>query len=173
MSKFQVVWPLIQVTHKNRKQKVYIDGHLTEELQLEAGVPQGSILGPLLYVLFTCDLPEAIHDPEAHPHPSQGPQAQYHLHCQQCGGLCCYADDSTYTKSNTDPVELKKEIDSAFTKISDYMAKNKLVLNGDKTHLMVMSSFKKHKKHGDYGITLNTGNEIIEPSQNEKLLVAF
>ena len=138
-----------------------------------AEVHHGSILGPLLFILFTCDLPEAIHDPEAHPHHSEDSQAQYHLHCQKCGGLCCYADDSTYTKSNTDPAELKKEIDSAFIKISDYMAKNKLVLNGDKTHVMIMSSAKNHKRHGDYGITLNTGSKIIEPSQNEKLLGAF
>ena len=68
---------------------------------------------------------------------------------------------------------LKEEIDSAFTKISDYMAKNKLILNGDKTHLMVMASSKNHKRHGDYGITLNTGNEVIEPSEHEKLLGAY
>ena len=57
--------------------------------------------------------------------------------------------------------------------ISDYMANNKLVLNSDKTHLLVMASARNHKTHINYGITLNTGSEIIEPQDNEKLLGGF
>ena len=50
------------------------------------------------------------------------------------------------------------------------MSKNKLVLNSDKTHLMIMTSARNHKSHGNYGITLDTGTEIIEPGNEEKLL---
>ena len=53
------------------------------------------------------------------------------------------------------------------------MANNKLVLNGDKTHLLIMASEKNHRRHGNYGITLNTGTKIIEPQENEKLLGGF
>ena len=53
------------------------------------------------------------------------------------------------------------------------MVKNKLVLNSDKTHLMIMASAKNHKTHGNYGITLDTGSEIIEPRDSEKLLGGF
>ena len=98
---------------------------------------------------------------------------QYHYHCQHCGGLCCYADDSTYTKSDKDPVALKVKIDESYQMISDYMANNKLVLNSDKTHLLVMASARNHKTHRNYGITLNTGAEIIKPQDNEKLLGGF
>ena len=50
------------------------------------------------------------------------------------------------------------------------MAKNKLVLNSDKTHLLVLSTSSKHTKHGDFGITLDTGEDIIEPITHYKLL---
>ena len=42
------------------------------------------------------------------------------------------------------------------------MACNKLVLNDDKTHLLVMAPKQLRKNHGNFGITLNTGTEIIE-----------
>ena len=45
-----------------RTQCVSIEGSLSQLLAVDAGVPQGSILGPLFYTLFTNELPEVIHD---------------------------------------------------------------------------------------------------------------
>ena len=158
----------------NRSQSVLIDGHLSEPLPVEAGVPQGSILGPLLYLLFTNDLPEVIH--EHHPGPNDqehGPQAKHNIHCKECGGMCLFADDSTYTKSSKDPTQLKAEIDMKYQDIANYMSRNKLVLNTEKTHLLVMASRAGHRAHQNYDITLNTGTEIIKPVECEKLLGAI
>ena len=52
------------------------------------------------------------------------------------------------------------------------MNSNKLFLNSDKTHLLVLTSSSAHSRHGNYGITLNTGTEIIQPSEEERLLGA-
>ena len=52
------------------------------------------------------------------------------------------------------------------------MANNRLKLNSDKTHLLIMTSKIQHKKYQDFGITLDTGQEFITPVQNEKLLGA-
>ena len=156
---------------RNRTQSVSIEGKLSEPLPLECGVPQGSILGPLLYLLHTNDLPEAVHEHHLHQDIHQD-HHHYNLHCKSCGGLCLYADDSTVTVSNKNVEELNADIDERYKVIASYMANNKLVLNSDKTHLMVMTSAKKHNTHQDFGIFLDTGTEIILPQSEEKLLGA-
>ena len=156
-----------------RSQKVLIDGHLSSSKPVMVGVPQGSILAPLLYLVYTNDLTEAVHDHCDPPSIQQQGELNFRSGCKICGSICLYADDSTYTISQNDPVLLKATMDAKYQNITQYMAKNKLILNTNKTHLLVMASKRQHKIHGDFGISLNTGNEIIQPTCNEKLLGAI
>ena len=80
------------------------------------------------------------------------------------------ADDSTFTISRKDPAELDTLIDIKYKEIAEYMNTNKLVLNTDKTHLLVMATPHQHNQHQNFGITLNTGAEIFDPIYSEKLL---
>ena len=63
-----------------RYQSVSVDGCLSPPLPVQCGVPQGSILGPLFYVLFTGDIPDLVHD---HPVDYLVPQS----HCPDCGSM--------------------------------------------------------------------------------------
>ena len=159
---------------EKRTQCVYVEGHLSDPLYVECGVPQGSILGPLLYLVYTNDLPEAIHEQHLIEEPAQDiiDQHSYNTKCKLCGVICLYADDSTFTISNTDVEELNNSINQKYKVISEYMTNNKLILNSDKTHLMIMTSAKKHSLHQDFGIFLDTGTEIIHPQSEERLLGA-
>ena len=47
--------------------------------------------------------------------------------------MCLYSNDSTFSLSAEDPAELKEAIDTKYLNIVDYMSKNRLVLNTDKT----------------------------------------
>ena len=150
-----------------RTQAVYIDGSLSSFLAVDVGVPQGSILGPLCYVLFTNELPQSVLDTSTHVHWS-------HLttHCAECGGLCCFADDSTYSVSSQDQDTLAQKLNDRYNVMADYMNNNRLKLNDDKTHLLIMTTSQKQRILNLY-IEINTPTEDIKPIKSEKLLGIF
>ena len=158
----------------DRQQTVCIDGTCSPLLSLEAGVPQGSIIGPILYIIFTNDLPETVHEHSQEPHPPEchqdSPQHSFNLHCPACGSLCCFADDSSYSYSSTSAEEISATLAYKYETISEYMKCHKLKLNGDKTHVMLLMSDAARRAQPDLSINLDTGLEIIPPSTSDKLL---
>ena len=155
----------------DRKQTVCIDGTCSRLLSLSVGVPQGSIIGPLMYTIFTNDLPECVHcHPPTHPQVHHDVQQPYNVDCQKCGRICCFADDSSYSFSNASAPHISETLSNKYSIISDYMASHELKLNSEKTHLLLIQSDAARRANPSFKVELNTGSELIQPSKSEKLL---
>ena len=144
-----------------RQQSVFVDGCLSPPKDIVCGVPQGSILGPLMYILYTNDIPDLAHN---HTVTSSLP-APY---CHGCGGTVCYVDDTTYSLAEKDPVALSSGLTEQYQVVSKYMAANKLVINPDKTHLLVLGSRAMSERRNL--VSLQADGHVITPSKQEKLL---
>ena len=70
--------------------------------------------------------------------------------------------------SGSDPVQLSSKLSEQYKNLAEYMGDNRLVINDDKTHLLVMGS-KKHAEDRER-VSINTGTVVVTPLESEKLL---
>ena len=164
-----IQWTWSYLTH--RSQGVYIEGAMSRLLPLEAGVPQGSILGPIYYTIFTNELPQVVHEHDCPLHDDQAASI-FTIQCEECGGLCCYADDSTYTVMGQDPVALSEKLTRKYKVMADFLTDNKLKVNDEKTHLLVLTSRQKRRFVDTNSVVIETPTAAISPSTVEQLLGA-
>ena len=115
-----------------RSQCVLIEGCLSKLLPVNVGVPQGSILGPLFYTLFTNELPEVIHEQLQQQEQGELDWPAYHMGDEKNGSICCYADDTTLTCIDPDPASLTAKLTDKYKLIAQFMVNNRLKLNDDK-----------------------------------------
>ena len=105
-----------------RQQYVELDGVSSSFSQLSTGVPQGSILGPLLFLIYMNDIPNA------------STFFKYVL----------YTDDTTLFSTINISAEATHEIDNHISKVCDWLAVNKLSLNVKKTKYIVFHAINKN-----------------------------
>ena len=79
-----------------------------------------------------------------------------------------YVDDATYSYASDDPRELSDMLNIKYKCIAEYMAANKLVINADKTHLLVMGTPAMGPARQE--VQLTAGEHVILPTATEKLL---
>ena len=93
-----------------RTQYVVIGGGQSRMTPVTTGVPQGSVLGPLLYAIFVNETSEAIKQVDCTDQTHLDRSKLFGRQCQVCGLLTGYADDNTYTIASRTRLENQTKI---------------------------------------------------------------
>ena len=133
-----------------RIQRVVIEDSVSVDQELAFGVPQGSVLGPRIYYMYTKPVSDII----------QRHGLSHHS----------YADDTqlymTMDHSNNDWRDGLARIELCVSEIREWMKQNMLKLNDDKTELIVFTSKYKQDLYNDLSITI--GDTVVDCSSQVK-----
>ena len=122
-----ISYNLLSTYLTNRKQYVQFESSCSEMLDTQYGVPQGSILGPLLFIIYINDFPNA------------SKVFQFIMYADDTTLSCCV---DTIQSNNIDEV-INKEL----RKVNNWLVTNKLSLNFNKTKYMQFHKAPKHVPH--------------------------
>ena len=129
----------------NRSRKCVLNGSLSECCTLKCGIPQGTILGRLLFLLYINDLPNCL----SHSVPRM------------------YADDTHLTYSNGNIHSVQSSLNEDLLNINRWLTATNLTLNMTKTEFMLIGSRQKLNNLPSLP-SLNINNVPIKHSQCSK-----
>lgn len=130
----------------DRSQVVQIDQAVSEKQGIEYGVPQGSILGPLLFSLYINDISHVV---------------------DKCK-IILYADDTAIFYRDKDISKIQNSLTHDLDLVSHWLSENKLTLNVDKTKSIVFGTPTMLKMSPS--IELQQGGKVIEQVMEFKYL---
>ena len=135
----------------DRTEYVNMDGCHSSLKDANLGVPQGSILGLVLFLIFINDLPKILEYSAAE----------------------IYADDTTIS-ANVDyrsaPGALNQVLQANVGKVAQWTTDNKMVLNESKTKVMLVAGKRLHKTMSSTSLTVHVNSVELEQVQFHKLL---
>ena len=132
----------------NRNQKCQIQGSVSSEKLIKCGVPQGSILGPLFFLLYINDLPQCLDKTKPR----------------------LFADDTNLIVSGDSITDLETAVNSDLEKLRKWLIANKLSLNVAKTEFMLIGSKQMIKNISNLQLNVKIENESIKQVYESKTL---
>ena len=130
-----------------RTQKTFVDGELSDSSTIKCGIPQGSILGPLLFIIYINDLPS----------------------CDLYSKVRMYADDTSLTVAHSDEYTLEQLMNHDLNEIHSWLITNKLSLNVIKTKYMIVASHYRIK-HLEHQFSIHVNHHYLTRDNSYKYL---
>ena len=131
---------------RGRQQIVVANGTHSEPGIVNCGVPQGSILGPLLFLCYVNDMPMSV----------------------KCK-LLLYADDSNLIIAGSDPKVIADTLSFEWNSCRQWLMDNKLSLYLGKTESILFGSKRKLRKVTSFEVKCN--NEVIQNVNSAKYIL--
>ena len=131
----------------NRSQRVQYKGILTDEYKITCGVAQGSIIGPLMFVLFYNDSPS----------------------CQKYSKTVIYADDTVIYIPGKDTFIIESQISANMRRIMEWSDDNEVILNLNKSEVMLFGTDKNLSKQ-PANINVTHGPQTVQFTTSYKYL---
>ena len=132
----------------NRQQSVHIGTTESKFNEIKSGVPQGSVLGPILFLLYINDLP---------------------LHVKH-SQIALFADDTTIHGSSKSLESIEENMQKDLDNINKWCDESKMKINENKTNCMLLGTNQRLANLSKTTLDLKVNDIALDNGKNQKLL---
>jgi len=121
---------------ENRSQRVKFNGVLSESIDVNFGVPQGSVLGPLLFLLYINDITEMM--------------------TADCS-IRLFADDALIYATGSSRQKINERLNEEMSRVNDWLSRNRLYPNVSKTKTIFIRGIRRKVAEQDFKVKFRGG----------------